>query len=193
MFSDSPLRFATCQTWTDTVMQSFDTFLQDHAAAEKKASGMALSMISHYPDKPALVEAMSALAIEELSHFREVISWLHRRGVQLGADTKDPYINALRKQIRQGREVYFLDRLITASIIEARGCERFALVAEALPAGKLKDFYSSIARSEQKHYKLFLELARQYFSAETVEQRWDELLDIEARLVAELPPRAALH
>ena len=75
-------------------MSNFDSFLLDHAAAEKKASGMAMSMLSHYPDKVELVMAMADLAIEELSHYREVVKWIHRRGLLTAADKKDPYIIA---------------------------------------------------------------------------------------------------
>jgi tRNA-(ms[2]io[6]A)-hydroxylase len=193
LFPDNPLRFATQASWTKTVMANFDLFLQDHAAAEKKASGMALSMISHYPDKPLLIEKLADLAVEELQHFREVIKWLHQRGQQLAADTKDHYILQIREHVRKGREVYFLDRLITAGIIEARGCERFGLVGAALPEGELKSFYLAISRSEQRHFSLFINLAHQYFDKPTVDQRVNELLDIEAGIVKHLPIRAALH
>jgi tRNA-(ms[2]io[6]A)-hydroxylase len=154
---------------------------------------MAISMLSHYPDRTELVSAMADLAIEELTHYREVVKWIHQRGLTITPDQKDPYVVAFRTSIRQGREVYLLDRLLTASIIEARGAERFALVAAALDAGPLKKFYQSIARSEERHFELFLELAKKYLEPDMVDQRWDELLDIEAALVASLPIRAALH
>lgn len=191
--SNSPLRYTTPPAWTHAVMADFDSFLLDHAAAEKKASGMAVSMLSHYPDRVELVEAMADLAIEEMTHYREVVKWIHRRGQITVADKKDPYVLAFREAIRKGREEYLLDRLLTASIIEARGAERFALVADALEAGPLKKFYQSIARSEERHYELFLELAGKYLPAEMISTRWEELLDIEAGIVAELPIRPALH
>ena len=191
--TDSPLRYPTPTAWTEAVMADFDSFLLDHAAAEKKASGMAISMLSHYPDKVELVAAMAELAVEELTHYREVVKWIHRRGLLTAADRKDLYVLALREAIRKGREEYLLDRLLTASIIEARGAERFALVATALQAGPLQKFYQSIARSEARHFELFLQLAHQYLPAPMIEQRWDELLDIEADLVAGLPVQAALH
>ena len=190
---DSPLRYATPHAWTEAVMADFDAFLLDHAAAEKKASGMAISMLSHYPDRVALVAAMAELAVEELTHYREVVKWIHRRGLLTAADRKDHYVLALRDFIRTGSEVYLLDRLLTASIIEARGAERFALVAAALPAGALKKFYQSIARSEERHYELFLHLAGKYLEAQVIAARWEELLDIEAGIVAALPIQAALH
>ena len=190
---DSPLRYPTSPAWTDAVMADFDSFLLDHAAAEKKASGMAISMLSHYPDRVELVAAMADLAVEELSHYREVVKWIHRRGLLTAADEKDPYVLAFRAAIRRGKEAYLLDRLLTASIIEARGAERFALVAAALETGPLKTFYRSIARSEARHYELFLTLARRYIDDAVIERRWNELLDTEAAIVADLPIRAALH
>ncbi len=187
------LRFKTPGQWTDAVLQDFDRFLQDHAAAEKKASGMAVSMLSHYPDRPKLVTAMTDLAIEEMQHFREVVKLIYRRGGMLGDDQKDNYINELRKAFRKGSDVYFLDRLLVAGIIEARGCERFGLVGEALPAGELQEFYRAIAASESRHHELFIDLAKDYFKPETVSQRLDELLDLEAKIVEKLPLQAALH
>ena len=188
-----PLLQATPAEWIQTVLADFDCFLQDHAAAEKKASGMAVSMLSHYPDKIELVAAMADLAIEELTHYREVVKWLHSRGVLTRADDKDLYVIEFRKSIRPASDEYLLDRLLTASIIEARGAERFGLVAHALEAGGLKKFYESIARSEARHYQLFLELAEKYFDSNRVQQRWQELLEIEASIIVGLPLRAALH
>jgi len=191
--SDSPLRYKTPEAWSREVLLHFDQFLQDHAAAEKKAAGMAISMLSHYPDRVELVAAMADLAVEEMTHYREVVRWIHRRGQLTAADEKDHYVIAFRDCIRRGRDVYLLDRLLTASIIEARGAERFALVAAALEAGPLKSFYQSIARSEERHYGLFLNLAGKYLPGDMIDARWDELLDIEAAIVAELPIRPALH
>lgn len=187
------LRFNTTPAWTQAVLDDFDAFLIDHAAAEKKASGMAIAMLSHYPDKPDIVTAMIDLSLEEMTHFREVVKILHQRGLQLAADSKDPYVNALRKHMRSGTEVYLLDRLLIGSIVEARGCERFGLIAEALPAGELKKFYRAITESEARHEDLFVKLASIYFSQDEIAQRMDELLDLEAEIIAHLPIVAALH
>ena len=189
----SPLRHATSPDWVQTVLADFDEFLLDHAAAEKKASGMAISMLSHYPDKLELVSTMADLAVEELSHYREVVKWIHARGLITAADTKDPYVIEFRKSIRQGQDIYLMDRLLTASIIEARGAERFGLVAEALEEPGIKQFYTAIARSEERHYETFLNLAYLYLPQVEVDERWQELLEIEADIVRSLPLRAALH
>ena len=86
-----------------------------------------------------------------------------------------------------------LDRLLTGAVIEARGAERFALVATALPSGELQRFYASLARSEARHFALFLDLAQEYFAEDIIDARWQELLMAEARCLQTLPIRAALH
>ncbi|MEZ0122814.1 MAG: tRNA-(ms[2]io[6]A)-hydroxylase [Candidatus Reddybacter sp.] len=193
------LRYQTPTDWVKTVLDDFDAFLVDHAGAEKKASGMAMSMALHYADKPDIVSAMIDLSIEELEHFREVVKQMAARHLQLQKDEKDPYVNQLRKQARNGRDDYFLDRLLLGGVIEARGAERFGLVASALPLGEsdegdeLKRFYQAITHSEDRHQDLFIELAENHFPAQTVTARLDHLLDFEAALVSNLPFRAALH
>lgn len=187
------LRYQTPQGWVDTVMADFDRFLLDHASCEKKASAMAMTLISHYPDRTELVQALTELAVEELVHFKEVVKHIMARGLILAADEKDPYVTQLLKVQRKGSDLYFLDRLLIASIVEARGHERFGLVANALQPGPLKQFYKAITTSEGRHLDLFEDLAKIYFPADTVTARLNELLDIEADIVARLPFRAALH
>ncbi len=190
---DFKLKQDSPQSWLDAVLGDFDQFLVDHASCEKKASGMAISMISHYPDKPILVKAMLDLAIEELAHFRDVMALLLEQGLQSGSDQKDPYVNQLRKAMDQGTEAYLLDRLLIASIVEARGAERFGMIAKALPDGRLKTFYHSITESENQHYKLFLSLAEQYCETDLILPRLEQLLEIEANIIRQLPDRPALH
>ena len=112
------LKHHTGQDWVDAVMADFPHFLQDHAAAEKKASGMAMAMLSHYPDKAKLVRAMTDLAIEELIHFKQVLKLLVARDVTLGQDKKDPYITQIRALFRNGTSLFLLDRLLVAAVIE---------------------------------------------------------------------------
>jgi len=187
------LKFKTPAGWAEAIANAIDDFLPDHAAAEKKASAMALTMVAHYPDKSELVSAMIDLALEELSHFRAVVKLMHDRGLTLRPDEKDSYVNALRMQMRDGKELYLMDRLLIAGIVEARGAERFGLIADALPEGEMKRFYQSITRSEEKHKDLFLQLAQNYFESAEVKMRLDELLTAEAMIISKLPTRIALH
>jgi tRNA-(ms[2]io[6]A)-hydroxylase len=187
------LKSPTRPEWTAAVLADLDAFLLDHAANERKASASALVLVAHYPDRRELVERCIALAIEELEHFRDVHARMAERGLTAGPDTRSDYLRRLSANFRDGSDPYFLDRLVTAAIVEARGCERFGLLAAALPAGALKDFYRDLARSEVRHQGLFLELARLYFDGPAVATRVDELLDAEAGVIADLPIRAALY
>lgn len=188
------LKRATDPRWIDVVMADFDAFLQDHASAEKKASGMALAVAAHYPDRPELLSAMTELAVEELTHYRDVVRLMISKGVTPAADRKDPYVNALNREIRRGPENFLVDRLSVGAIVERRGHERFSIVSEALKASEadpaLTRFYRRIAASEERHYELFMDLAR---AAGAQLERIDDLLTIEARIVSSLPLRAALH
>ena len=187
------LRIPTRPEWLLAVTSDFDAFLVDHAACERKASATALAFVSHYPDRAELVSAMIQLAREELDHFQQVHREIARRGLILGPDTKDDYVLKLRERIRRGPAFYLMDRLLVAGVVEARGCERFGMIGDALPAGRLKDFYRVLAHSEAHHHQLFLGLAQRHFQSTEVAERLDSLLDAEAEIVSQLPLRPALH
>ena len=187
------LKTASAQDWLDAVLGSFDEFLLDHAANERKASAMAMSMVAHYPDRPRLVTEMIDLALEEMNHFRQVYRLIEARGLMLTADDKDPYVNALRRRMDKTREPYLLDRLLTGSVIEARGAERFSLIADALEDDKLASFYTVLARSEAEHQSRFIEIANLYFHPNEVQERLEFWLEEEATVLAEIPIRPRLH
>jgi len=188
---------ATPDEWIRCVLKDFDSFLLDHASAEKKASGMAMNMISHYPDRIQLVQKMTDLAIEELTHFKEVLKIIHARNLKTKNDQKDPYINRFLACMSKGKgaEHFLIDRLLVAGIIEARGYQRFTLVAENLPDSEpsLKKFYQAISRSEERHAEQFLQLAYDYSETIDIGARCEQLLYEEAQIVSTLPIRAALH
>jgi tRNA-(ms[2]io[6]A)-hydroxylase len=152
-----------------------------------------MAFVVRYPDRRELLEPMIAFAREELEHFHRVYRILESRGLTLGPDEKDPYVTALHQHVRSGRDERLLDRLVMASVVEARGCERFALVAAGLPGGELRDFYEEIVRSEARHQGLFLRLARAYFDPGVIETRVGEWLDLEGDVVARLAIRPGLH
>lgn len=190
------LLLATPDTWVETVFKDFNTFLSDHASAEKKASGMALSVAAHYPDKPKIVSAMVDLAVEELNHYRQVIRLILNRGLNPLPDSQDTYVKNLNSAIRRGSDFFLIDRLLVGGIIEKRGSERFSLVAQkfAQTEPAISHFYTSITASEERHYSLFLELALDACRSEAeLFERLNELLELEANLIDELPTRPALH
>lgn len=187
------LRCETDPAWIDVVRGDFDAFLLDHAACERKASATALKLVSHYSDRTLLVRTLIPFAQEELDHFAQVMAIILDRGLTTRPDEKDPYVGALMALIQRGPERYFLDRLLVLGVVEARGCERFGIVAEALDPGPLKDFYRDITRSEARHHGVFVRLAREYFPRGRVQERLDQLLDCEAQIVRSLPLRPAVH
>ncbi len=187
------LRCASPQRWLDAVLANFDAFLLDHAANERKASATALNFVVRYPDRQALIAPMIALAIEELQHFEAVHRLISARGLRAGADEKDPYINELLAEVRSSGDGRLLDRLVVGAVVEARGCERFGLIAQALPEGELQDFYGDIAASEQRHWGIYLELAANWFDAATVTERLAVFLDLEAAAIGRLPAWPKLH
>ena len=154
---------------------------------------MALSVASHYPDRPSVLGAMASIAAEELLHYADVIELMIERRIEPGPDTKDPYIQALNAEVRRGRENYLLDRLLVGSIVEQRGFERFSLIAEGMVDSQLRSFYKRLAHSEDRHWNVFVNLAMNEFPASEVKLRLNELLKRESQILEKLPIRAALH
>lgn len=188
LYSDSS------DAWRDCVLADFDTFLADHADAERKASSMAMSFVAKYPDREAIIPELIHTAIEELEHFRLVHKLMRERGLRLNhAIGEDHYVKALLKWVHSDREKRFRDRLIIASIVEHRGFERFRQISEHHPEKELRDFYRMIYLSEAKHGDSFVMMAQQYFPRDEVQARWLELAAREAEILAALPLRASLH
>lgn len=187
------LRVATPLSWVDHALVDFDAFLIDHASCERKASAVGLSFIVRYPDRTALIDPMISFAREELEHFHQVYRLIAGRGLSLGPDESDPYVNLLMEHVRHGREERFLDRLLVSSIIEARGHERLKLIAERLNDPELQAFYHRLAKSEGSHRDLFVRLAELYYPIALIRPRLTFLLETEAQIIANLPARCALH
>jgi tRNA 2-(methylsulfanyl)-N6-isopentenyladenosine37 hydroxylase len=188
----SILRSASDPRWTAVALADLDRTLGDHAHCEKKAAANALSLLQAYPEVPGLPAHMARLAREESGHLARVLQLLERRGLVLGRDPGDPYAQALQALVRTPAAQRQLDRFLVAAIIEARSCERLALLAGALSDVDLRRFYAELARSEDGHQKLFLRLAARVHG-EATWPRLEELLDAEAELIRRLPVRAAIH
>ena len=187
------LKLPTSNEWVLAVLSDFDAFLLDHAANERKASASALTFLVRYPDKTPIIEPLIQLAREELAHFHRVYKVMETRNLTFQKDVKDPYLAALRKTVTSPPEEDLLDRLLVAGVVEARGCERFTLLGEALQEPNLKSFYTELAQSESRHADLFESLACLYYDTQRVHARREELLALEANIIQNLPIRAALH
>ena len=188
------LRFNTSKDWAKYIVGHFDGFLQDHADCERKASSMAMSFVAKCPDKHDIIPDLMETALEEVVHFKQVYEIMIARGVVLKqVIEQDQYIKQLINLCRSGKEDRLLDRMIVASVVEARGAERFRLVAEELENPELKEFYETLWKSEYKHSDIFLRLAERYYSENAINERLDWFLSQEAAICSKLPNRAALH
>lgn len=189
-----PLRNETPAQWIEVVLDDFDAFLQSHAHNERKVATSAITLASQNPQHVELVDAMAGLAREELQHFHEVFRLIIARGGSLGFDRPDAYMRRMYGVIRkQHTRTFLLDRLVLFGVIEARGLERFSLVAERLPEGELRDFYQELVRCESRHWSTHHRLARLYFDEAEVKARVDEVLDLEGEAFAELPISPVLY
>ena len=146
------------------------------------------------------MRALTDLAKEEIDHFQRVVSLLEVRGLALGAPPVDTYAESLRRAARalpRDPSGALLDRLLVGALIEARSCERFKLLLQAVPEGsELRPFYAELFASEARHYTVFVELAHRAASGDAarVDERLGRLARIEADLVQSNPdPRATIH
>ena len=188
------LRIQTSQKWLDHILAHFDDFLLDHAACERKASATGMAFVARYPDRSEMLGPMIEFAREELEHFHRVYLEIEKRRLTLPPDYKDEYVQALRAWGRRGDTAGLVDSLLVAGVVEARGCERLKMVADALaPSDSLKDMYMDLARAESRHHAFFFRLAKLYGGEEGVKKRASELLDLEAELVSKLPVLARVH
>ena len=185
------LKLPTDPRWVNIAEKNIEDILVDHAYCEQKAATSGISLIVKYPDKEKLVEEMTALVAEEWGHFERVLEELKKRGFALGRNRPDEYVVALSKHIRKGdkRERQLMDHLLINALIEARSCERFKLLWKNIQDEDLQKFYYELMVSEAGHYVSFVKLAKEYMPAEVVDDRLQELLKIEAEIIANLEHR----
>ena len=179
------LRLPTDPRWVDLAEISLEAVLTDHAYCEQKAATSCITIIQRYPDKEKLVTELSPIVTEEWGHFRLVLAELQKRGLRLGRQRKDIYVNKLIEfQTKGGKaEDRFLDQLLMMALIEARSCERFKRLSEGLEDEYLRKFYRRFMESEAGHYTLFLDLAETYIDKGKVRSHWTEWLDREAEIM----------
>jgi tRNA-(ms[2]io[6]A)-hydroxylase len=194
---DLPLRWHTPASWAPCALSDPLVLLNDHAHLEKKAAGNALELLNRWPElnpPENWVTAMTAVARDEVEHLAVVTRILARRGGRLTRSHRNDYATALRKLVRLGRGPdELIDRLMVAALIEARSCERFALLGEACSDRELAKLYRGLYASEAGHYLSFIGLAREVTGARRVDQRWQEMLRAEADIAASQPPGPRIH
>jgi tRNA 2-(methylsulfanyl)-N6-isopentenyladenosine37 hydroxylase len=174
----------TPQAWVDAAVAGWRELLVDHANCEKKAASTAVALIFAYPEDTELGLALSRLAREELRHFEQVQGAMTELGVAFIRLKPGRYAAGLRRELRTSEPGRKLDLLLSGALIEARSCERFGLLATCLPE-PLGSFYGRLARSEARHFELYVGLARQRHPDE-----WEPRLRVLARTESELATAA---
>lgn len=189
------LKLPTDPRWVNIVESNIDEILTDHAFCEQKAATNAISLLVNYPEYSDLVDAMTELAKEELTHFEMVHQKIKERGKVLGRERRDEYVNELYAFVRKGykREIVLVDRLLFSAMIEARSCERFRVLSENIADKNLAAFYHELMISEANHYTMFIKFAKKYAYGQDVDKRWNEYLEYEATVIAKYGKRETVH
>lgn len=190
-----PLLSRTPAGWAREALADPLALLIDHAFLEMKAAQNAMELMTRWPSEwtPGWVEAMTSVARDEASHLAQVTRLLIRRGGQMERGHKSYYASDLRRLVRSGKTGETLDRLCVSALIEARSCERFSVLAAESDDEELGAFYKALHSSEMGHYKVFLKMAHKMAPKEEVAERWQALLEAEARIIAAQPPGCRIH
>jgi tRNA 2-(methylsulfanyl)-N6-isopentenyladenosine37 hydroxylase len=136
-----------------------DLLLIDHANCEKKAASTALALMFAYAEDLELTDKMSRLAREELRHYEQVAKLIRSLGVVPQRLAPGRYAERLRRLVSRSEPQREVDLMICGAFIEARSCERFAALGEAIGA-PLSDLFQGLHNAEARHYRVYLELAR---------------------------------
>ncbi len=185
------LQLPTDPRWVNLASVSLEEILTDHAYCEQKAAISCMSLIQQYSDKNEIVDELSPIVTEEWGHFRMVLAEIRKRGLKLGRQRKDEYVQKLFEfSTKGGRpEDRMLDQLLMCALIEARSCERFKQLSEGLDDEYFRKFYRLFMESEAGHYRSFLDLAKKYLPEDKVKTRWQKWLDFEAKVLQDLELR----
>ena len=171
----------TPQEWLNCAVDHLPLLLIDHANCEKKAASSALNLMYRYISYPELLRAMSRLAREELRHFEQVLQLMLARKIEYQHVSPSRYAGGMRQDIRTHEPERLVDTLIVGAFIEARSCERFGALVPLLDE-QLSAFYSSLLRSEARHFQNYLYLAGQ-FSEDPIDERIAHFRECEAALI----------
>ena len=189
------LHSETSERWLAQVDEHLDDILIDHAHCEKKAAGVAMNLLFAYVDIEELVREMTEIVNEELEHFNMVLDLLPARGIQFCKQTPGSYGGNLHKHVRKFEPDRAVDRLLVGSLIEARSCERFSLLARHIEPrdAELSEFYASLFESEARDHTTYVRLAKHFADEKTVDARLHELAEIEAQIIAEGDSLPRMH
>ena len=185
-FTHPLLRVPTPSAWVAQACASPDVLIIDHANCEKKAASTALALMFAYAEDLELTDKMSRLAREELRHYEQVAKLIRTLGVIPQRLAPGRYAGRLRRLVAKAEPHREVDLMICGAFIEARSCERFAVLSAAIGA-PLSDLFQGLHNAEARHYRVYLDLARRAGKRAGVElqPRIEEFAALEAQLITE--------
>ncbi len=181
------------QRWLIQVDGHLPEILVDHAHCEKKAAACAMNLILAYIEKTGLCRELAVIVNEELDHFQQVLDLLEKRGIPFCRQPPGGYGRQLNDLVSRFEPRRAIDRLLVASLIEARSCERFDLLARHVADPELQQFYASLFESEARHHTTYVRMAKLFGSDEEVRQRLEELSTLEAEIIHRGDPLPRMH
>lgn len=189
------LKLKTDPRWVTIVESNIEEILTDHAWCEQKAATNVITLITQNSEHEELVTSLLEIAKEELEHFQMVHNIIKERGLTLGRERKDHYVNELFKFLKKDgtRNDAFVDRLLFSAMIEARSCERFKVLSQNIKDPVLAKFYKDLMISEAGHYTTFLGFAKKYSEKVDVDKRWKEWLEFEGDLITNYGKSETIH
>lgn len=138
---------------------------------------------SDFAHSDIIIDKMVLLIREELHHFCQVLEIMHARDIPYENITASRYAKGLISQCKTHEPQLLIDKLICGAYIEARSCERFAMLAPHVD-DTLGQFYVSLLRSEARHFSDYLELA-QVIAGKDISARVQFFGALEASLITD--------
>ncbi|KKL00584.1 tRNA-(ms[2]io[6]A)-hydroxylase [Rheinheimera mesophila] len=167
----------------------FDGDIQSLKQAEKLTKSIIGRSDFAYSDR--IIDRMVLLIREELHHFCQVLDIMQARGIPYENISASRYAKTLIQNCKTHEPQILIDKLICGAYIEARSCERFARLAEFVDP-ELASFYTSLLRSEARHFADYLELA-QVISKSDITERVRFFGQLEAELILTADPDFKFH
>lgn len=190
------LHAPTPDAWQKEALNHLPELLVDHANCEKKAASNAISLIYRYVEHTQLLQKMSRLAREELRHFEQVVDLMTKQGIEYVQLSPSRYAAGLHRLISKQEPYRLIDSLVCGAVVEARSCERFAVLIPVLPEA-IGQFYNSLLKSEARHFQDYLALAENLAESSPqdidVSERVDLFLQADAELISTADSEFRFH
>jgi len=193
-FAHPLLRAATPAGWVAGACAQPEVLLTDHANCEKKAASTALALMFAYAEDLELADQMSRLAREELRHYEQVAKLIRTMKFVPQRLAPGRYAERLRRLVSSKEPQREVDLMICGAFIEARSCERFAVLGGAIGA-PLRELFARLHEAESRHYQVYLKLAGRAAAraALDLQRRIGDFAKLEAELITSEDPLFRFH